>query len=56
MNNNQEKEPDYKGFGEHVQIWNDLGIPFSYGDLVNLAKKYNTPILTRNEIKETKVE
>ena len=39
-------EPDYKGFGEHLCEWWDLGVPYGLSDLVTLAKKYNTPIPT----------
>jgi hypothetical protein len=40
------KEPDYKGFGEHVAEWDEKGIPYGNKELVELAKKYNTPIPT----------
>lgn len=42
--NTEKKEPDYKGFGEHVSEWEEKGIPYGYKDLVELANKYNTPI------------
>mgnify|MGYP006277247427 CR=1 FL=1 len=36
---------DYKGFVEHVNEWDRLGINYGLSDLRYLAKKYNTPIL-----------
>lgn len=39
---------DYRGFVLHVESWNNLGIPYGLGDLVFLAKKYNTPIFVDN--------
>ena len=38
------KRPDYKGFVLHLREWKKFGIPYSIGDLIQLAKKYNTPI------------
>ncbi len=38
------KMPNYKGFVLHVEEWDELGIPYSLWDLMNLAKKYNTPV------------
>jgi hypothetical protein len=36
--------PDYKGFGEHLAEWDDMGIPYGSSDLKRLAQIYNTPI------------
>ena len=37
-------EPDYKGFVLHIREWDAHGIPWGSRELVELAKKYNTPI------------
>jgi hypothetical protein len=38
------KVRDYKGFCLHLKEYDRLGIAYSIGDLIRLAKKYNTPI------------
>jgi len=38
------KRPDYKGFVLHLRELDKLRIPYSIGDLIQLARKYNTPI------------
>jgi hypothetical protein len=38
------EKPDYEGFCLHVVEWEKLGIPHSLSDMIELAKKYNTPI------------
>lgn len=36
--------PDYAAFGKQVEAWDEAGIPYGRKELVELAKKYNTPI------------
>lgn len=50
------KEPDYKGFGEHVTEWNEKGVPYGNKELVELAKKYNTPIPKPHTINDKRYE
>ena len=40
-------KPDYKGFVEHVKEWEKNGLPYGRKDLIQLAKKYGTPIIPR---------
>lgn len=37
-------EPDYQGFVEHYEAWEEVGVAIGWNDLGFLAKKYNTPI------------
>ena len=43
------KEPNYKEFVLTVEEWEKLGISYSLGDLVELARKHNCPIPRREE-------
>jgi hypothetical protein len=38
------RRPDYDGFREHVEAWDDAGIPYGLKDLMKLQKSYNLPI------------
>ena len=40
----QPPEPDYQGFGEHLQAFTEAGAPIDRRLLLELAGKYNTPI------------
>lgn len=40
--------PNYKGFCEHLEEYENLGIPVGFNDLIRLAKQYNTEIPTLN--------
>jgi len=41
--------PDYEGFVTHLREWEAKGIPWGHNDLVELAKKYNTPVPQRKD-------
>jgi len=43
------KKPDYRGFTLHIWEWNESGIPWGTSDLIQLAKKYHTPIPKKYE-------
>jgi hypothetical protein len=36
--------PNYKGFVEHVEVWNANGIPHSLSDMAELAERYGTEV------------
>lgn len=38
------KKLDYKGFGEHLQEWDAIGVPYGTKELLELAEKYGTPV------------
>jgi hypothetical protein len=46
------KKPDYEGFCLHLEEWEKIGIPHSLSDMIELAKKYNTPIPTLKEFEK----
>ena len=37
-------EPDYQGFGEHLEAFTQAGAPIDRSLLIDLAQRYNTPI------------
>lgn len=37
-------EPDYKGFGEHLEEACDMGVPIDRQYLLDLSKEYRTPV------------
>jgi hypothetical protein len=45
----EEQPPDYEGFMQHIQGYEEEGIPTSFKDLIRIAKQYHCEIPTIQE-------